>query len=429
MLGQKEEITAKAEIDVSQFWSCKIVDAGNKSLSIQLLRSIAGLKEDDDDGFHSSWGSDGGGNVEGAAGARGEVTTFESVNALVTYISRFPDAVEARQQKRQPPGSSGSARRNDKTEKIHVLLNLMYAPRRSRLHSLAKTLARVENLSHICAWTRMEDPAEDRKTVAQLRRENVSTWLPSIDLVEFRGSNSRWPRGVRTGALRLFSVDHADLFVSNTRDTRAMKLLNGIPHSLILQNSQGEMHILVPVVKPTRPLIQTQPFTTRLVLERANRRWNSCLSQRYFLYPIHVSMSFLMTKGIDSALYLLLLRFLHREYAASFRLSDAVATDTGFSGAGDAIWRNLRAASHDFHPDAHAVRMKLSLVTIDSGSTLPWNLTSEAARYINKMSHVSAECRISRSEEFQILSSESIVLDRQSPAYDPKVDDLYLCTL
>ena len=35
-------------------------------------------------------------------------------------------------------------------------------------------------------------------------------------------------------------------------------------------------------------------------------------------------------KGIDSALYLLLFRFLHREYAASFRLSDAVATDIGF---------------------------------------------------------------------------------------------------
>ena len=39
----------------------------------------------------------------------------------------------------------------------------------------------------------------------------------------------------------------------------------------------------------------------------ARRRWNSraILSQRYFLYPIHVSLSFLMTKGLESAMYLL----------------------------------------------------------------------------------------------------------------------------
>jgi len=36
-----------------------------------------------------------------------------------------------------------------------VLLNLLYAPRRSRLHSIMKVLARIENLSHICAWTKV----------------------------------------------------------------------------------------------------------------------------------------------------------------------------------------------------------------------------------------------------------------------------------
>lgn len=35
-----------------------------------------------------------------------------------------------------------------------VLCNLLYAPRRSRLHSIAKVLTRIENLGHICAWTR-----------------------------------------------------------------------------------------------------------------------------------------------------------------------------------------------------------------------------------------------------------------------------------
>ena len=35
-----------------------------------------------------------------------------------------------------------------------ILLNLLYAPRRSRLHSIMKVLVRIENMSHICAWTK-----------------------------------------------------------------------------------------------------------------------------------------------------------------------------------------------------------------------------------------------------------------------------------
>ena len=413
----------KQKLNFRQFWELlKIVHAvgGNKSLSISLLRTIAGLDDavvDVDDMSDQS-----------------DVPTFESIKALSSHMAHLPEALDETSLKsqRKLDCERSPMHKKTKTETIHVLLNMMYAPRRTRLHSLAKTLARVENLSHICAWTRLDDPVGNMESIAQMKRDRVSTWgCPNIDLIELPRLKLTLAakRDSETGTMRLYSVDHADLFISNTRDARAVKLLNGIPHSLILQNSQGEMHILVPVVKPTRPMIQTQPFTTRLVLERADKKWNSCLSQRYYLYPIHVSMSFLMTKGLDSALYLLLLRFLHREYASSFRLSDAVATDSGFSSAGAAIWRNLCAAAHDFHPDAHAVRMKLSLVTIDSGSTLPWNLTAEAARYIMKMSHISAECRISRGEELQILTNDSIVLDRQSPNYDPNIDDLYLCTL
>lgn len=36
-----------------------------------------------------------------------------------------------------------------------VLLNLLYAPRRSRLHSILKVLSRIETAGQICAWTRL----------------------------------------------------------------------------------------------------------------------------------------------------------------------------------------------------------------------------------------------------------------------------------
>jgi hypothetical protein len=125
-----------------------------------------------------------------------------------------------------------------------------------------------------------------------------------------------------------------------------------------------------------------------------------------------------MSKGIDSGLYLLLLRFFHRDYTSVFRLADSIATDTAFSQAGQSIFHALALANDDYHPDAHACRMKISLVTIDSGVKLPWDLTLQCARYISKLPHVSASCRISYEEELQLLETEgAIAYDTKSPNY------------
>ena len=39
--------------------------------------------------------------------------------------------------------------------------------------------------------------------------------------------------------VRLYSVDHADLFITNERNSMTTELLAGIPHSLLLSNSNG----------------------------------------------------------------------------------------------------------------------------------------------------------------------------------------------
>jgi hypothetical protein len=39
-----------------------------------------------------------------------------------------------------------------------VLMNLLYANRRTRLHSILRVLTRIENASHICAWTKASNP-------------------------------------------------------------------------------------------------------------------------------------------------------------------------------------------------------------------------------------------------------------------------------
>lgn len=44
--------------------------------------------------------------------------------------------------------------------------------------------------------------------------------------------------------------------------------------------------------------------------------------------------------------------------------------------------------------DAHACRLKISLVTANSEITCPWDLSYEMLQYVSKMSSVSAACRL-----------------------------------
>jgi hypothetical protein len=77
---------------------------------------------------------------------------------------------------------------------------------------------------------------------------------------------------------------------------------------------------------------------------------------------VHVSASFLLTKGLNAALYLMLLRLLARQYDEVYRLTDSVATDTALNPEGKAIFAALGLAAADAHPDAHACRLKIALL-------------------------------------------------------------------
>jgi hypothetical protein len=179
-----------------------------------------------------------------------------------------------------------------------ILLNLMCAPRRSRLHSLAKTLSRVENLSHICAWTKLrncrgmidetttptpavaaaaaaggcadQDRDKDKDQVAAAGSSDLSDGPPAdladimwnatpligcanIDSVELPRLKLEFrARRDHNGVERLYSADHSDLFITNQRNSMTASMLAGIPHSLLLSNVRNEMKVLVPVVSPPR---------------------------------------------------------------------------------------------------------------------------------------------------------------------------------
>lgn len=58
------------------------------------------------------------------------------------------------------------------------------------------------------------------------------------------------------------------------------------------------------------------------------------------------------------------------------------------------VFNRLAATVDDAHPDAHACRLKISLATMEAPMPSPWDLTTEAAKFINKVAHVSATTQI-----------------------------------
>ena len=177
------------------------------------------------------------------------------------------------------------------------MLDLLHAPPGSYLYSLADVMARVENLSHVLAWAKYDETAQLGEPEAITQSDLCFVTLPRLKLT-FKA------RQVKGGSVRLYSIDHADLFISNERnETSAM--LEGIPHSLLLSNSNDELSVLVPAWPPCRPSIDSVPFSTELVLDRSNKKWYFQLEHPYYMYPVHVSLSFLYSSTLSSALYLL----------------------------------------------------------------------------------------------------------------------------
>jgi len=278
---------------------------------------------------------------------------------------------------------------SSKDEDALLLLDLLHAPRGTKLAGLAMTLTRAENLSHILAFTkRVDGSGEFRVDLLEMPRIAMS-FKEKID---------------EHGITRLYSEDHADLYLSNMRSKSLEKLIQGIPHCLLFANSNDQVQVLIPAWKPVRPAIQSAPLHTELVLDRNDPEWSAVLERPYYLYPVHVSTTLLFMPTLSCVIYLQLLRFLHRNYEEVFRMADAIATDTAYSSEEGQSFKMLALCNGDRFPDAHVCRLKISLVTLDSPISCPWDVTKEMHAYTLKLNHTSAACRLSRMEELQLLS-------------------------
>ena len=339
------------------------------------------------------------------------VDALQGMAARVAKFDGAPKHATGAAQKETPSASIASA--SDIEDHELVLLDLLAAPKDSLLESLTSVLTRIETIAHILAWARYDESADLGAAGALGHEDLMLVSLPRLKLT-FQARRI-------DGVVRLYSVDHSDLYITNERDMLTNELLAGIPHSLILSNSNGERSVLVAADVPIRPSIRSVPFSTALVIQRNDKAWAAALDNPYYVYPVHISLSFLYSTTLASALYLLLLRYLHRQYKAVVRLVDTVATDAMLTREERntlmllTATRRGSAHSPDEHPDAHACLLQISLVMVDSPISLPWDLTTQMAAYINKLAHVSSECRLSPSEELILL--KHCVCDVADPRY------------
>lgn len=129
-------------------------------------------------------------------------------------------------------------------EPTKYLLNILYAEEGTPLHSLGRLLIRLDDLSHVLAWTNM-DPTQGTEAT------------PTIDLVEMPRLGVSFRVEQPNGKMRLVCLDYGGLYVPSgppsTSRADAWKLLVQMPHCILLQNENSEFSVLVPNVKPCRP--------------------------------------------------------------------------------------------------------------------------------------------------------------------------------
>jgi hypothetical protein len=252
---------------------------------------------------------------------------------------------------------------------------------------LRDLLLRVDDYSNILVWT--EDDVVG------------GSGMPvSVSLVEFPRLNIAFRVKEKNGEMRLCSENHAGLFISNARNDQLRQLLDGLPTSLLLESASRDLFVIIPA--GTKPSLEQQC----ILIERCNAKWLGNLGDvRHYLYPIHMSGTFLCPSSLAASFYMLLWRLFTGAYAKAFKIVESCVSDTKLSGEERQIWQQIGEVDADVQPNACACRLKMSLLTMGCEDSMRcvWNPRDELAMYCGVRQHVSAACRLSHTEELDLI--------------------------
>ena len=180
-----------------------------------------------------------------------------------------------------------------------LLLNVLGAAPGSALHRLGLLFSRLDNLSHILVWSSSkprsfaeagleskggESNESKDATPAAAAGVKEDVVISRVELPRLRLSF-----GVKAGpggVPKLFSMDHDGLFVSMGGDKKQEMYAahtRGLPHALIMENSNEQLYLLVPNYVPRRVKVGECPFSTDVVFDRSEE-WRSSVKSRCYVY-------------------------------------------------------------------------------------------------------------------------------------------------
>lgn len=291
----------------------------------------------------------------------------------------------------------------DTSRPPQTLLNALFAPTASSLHSIGNLFTVLDDLSHTLVWCDGEV------------KSGADSPLPQhIELPRVSLSFEVDSKGV------IWSKDHPGLKVSTDKaaSSPVRELLRGIPHALVLEDGDGDLFAMVPATaKPIRKdevLSMSRSMqlaaTTGMLLDRRDDEWLGNLAGldvRHYLYPIHTTLAFMSAPTLASALYLFCLRLLARRFVDACRLAESCVADTPLSPDELQLWNRIGALAIDDDPDAIAARLRLALVTqaVHDNMTPTWNVRADCRAYFVRRDHVDASCRLQPDEELRAIEN------------------------
>ncbi|GBE62026.1 EF hand family protein [Babesia ovata] len=337
----------------------------------------------------------------------------------------------------------------DSQDELELLVNLQ-TPKDELVESLTQTLLRLDDLSHILAWSRGKS---NRVEVVEFARLGLT----------FRATRAG---GGTSGIIRYMCEEHNGLFLNYGdvwQSPLTAALIRGLENSLLLTDEDGELYIFVSTVRCPMRVFPKVPRGVmlahevgqvlqgvawpELVYDGGNKDWLAAIDSgsRHYMYKVHSSRSFLFVPTYASGLFLLLNRFLDRQYEQVCRLSRTTLFDDGNQSSEEkAFWDVLAKidSTSDKHPDAYACRLHLLLEASRQGlhvaegiklkhqkrarrlqrniktifgavkhsapkeaeeSKINWVLHEELMGYVTNLRLVSAGCRLSIDDEKDLL--------------------------
>lgn len=253
------------------------------------------------------------------------------------------------------------------------------------VQSLAQKLTVLDSFAYMLIWAHLSSDQKMRVDLIHFPRLNLHFYLQ-------HGAN---------GSQQLRCEEFADLYVCFNIPSWIYAHMGKIMHALLMTNEQGEFFLLIPSFPVVRPAVKESPLSVEYILDRKNSAWASKVASKNFLYPLHVSSTFLTVKNLASGFYLTYLYLLTRQYEKACTIvNQSCFSDSSFSDE-EIFFLSMIKELEDKHPDARLVRIHLALNTTTENHI--WDIYEDWNALLSCNSSTSQACRLSLAQEKEVL--------------------------